>query len=437
MSEKSYDFQIQNLGKRTISAPISVSRFTPDHERVMFDIGLKGYGKSEKAGDLPLSIEVAGPRETIYFDPSKAKAAIVTCGGLCPGINDVIRALVMELYYRYGVHNIVGIRYGFQGLIPEFEHDVLDLTPEVVKDIHAEGGSILASSRGGQDIGKMVDALVRMNISLFFCIGGDGTMKGAEEITQEITKRNLKISVVGIPKTIDNDLPFISKSFGFDTAISEAVKAIQCAHVEANGAPKGIGLVKLMGRHSGHIAAIAALAESDANFVLIPEVPFDLEGDRGFLKALEGRLKGRGHAVVLVAEGAGQDLCRKEDESVETDASGNIRLYDIGIFLKEKIGEYFDKIGLETNLKYMDPSYMIRSVPANASDSHYCGVLARHAVHAGMAGKTGMLVGQWNSAFVHLPLKTVTSEKKPVDPEGSNWMQVLESTGQPPLMKND
>lgn len=437
MNKKLYDFQIQNLGKRTISAPVSVSRFTPDHERIMFDIGLKDYGESEKAGDLPLSIEVAGPRETIYFDPSKAKAAIVTCGGLCPGINDVIRALVMELYYRYGVHNIVGIRYGFQGLIPEFGHDILDLTPEVIKDIHSEGGSILASSRGGQDIGKMVDALVRMNISLLFCIGGDGTMKGAEQITQEITKRNLKISVVGIPKTIDNDLPFISKSFGFDTAISEAVKAIKCAHVEANGAPMGIGLVKLMGRHSGHIAAIAALAESDANFVLIPEVPFDLEGNKGFLKMLEGRLKGRGHAVVLVAEGAGQDLCRKEDESVETDASGNIRLYDIGIFLKEKIGEYFDKIGMETNLKYMDPSYMIRSVPANASDSHYCGVLARYAVHAGMAGKTGMLVGQWNSAFVHLPLKTVTSEKKPVDPEGSNWMQVLESTGQPPSMKND
>ncbi|MDO9528675.1 MAG: ATP-dependent 6-phosphofructokinase [Syntrophales bacterium] len=437
MSKNIYDFEIHNLGENSIPFLVSVSHFTSDDERIMFDICLSKYNEDIKTGSPPLSLEVAGPRKMIYFDPSKVKAGIVTCGGLCPGINDVIRALVMELYYRYGVSNITGIRYGFQGLIPGFGHDVMELNPEVVKDIHSEGGSILASSRGGQNIGEMVDALVRMNISLFFCIGGDGTMKAAELITEEITKRNLKISVISIPKTIDNDLPFISKSFGFDTAISEAAKAIKCAHVEAKGAPMGIGLVKLMGRYSGHIAAIAALAESDANFVLIPEVPFDLEGEKGFLKVLERRLKDRRHVVILVAEGAGQNLCHKEGDTVETDASGNIKLYDIGIFLKHKIEEHFEKAGIDINLKYMDPSYMIRSVPANASDSHYCGVLARYAVHAGMAGKTGMLIGQWNNAFVHFPLKTVTSERKLVDPEGSNWMQVLESTGQPPSMKNN
>ena len=437
MNKKIYDFEIRNLGEKSVSSPVAISHFTADDERVMFDISLNKYDENRKTGSSPLSLEVAGPRKMIYFDPSKVKAGIVTCGGLCPGINDVIRALVMELYYRYGVHNIMGIKYGFQGLIPRFGHDVVELAAEVVADIHAEGGSILASSRGGQDIGEMVDALERMNISLFFCIGGDGTMKAAELITDEIAKRNLKIGVIGLPKTIDNDLSFISKSFGFDTAISEAVKAVQCAHVEAKGAPMGIGMVKLMGRYSGHIAALAALAQGDANFVLIPEVPFDLEGEKGFLKALERRLKSRSHAVILVAEGAGQDLCCAEEDNVETDASGNIRLYDIGVFLKEKIEEHFKKSGMDINLKYMDPSYMIRSVPANASDSHYCGVLARYAVHAGMAGKTGMLVGQWNSTFVHLPLKTVTSERKPVDPGGGNWIQVLESTGQPLSMKNE
>lgn len=436
MNEKLYDFDIQNLGERVIPSPVPISCFTPDDEHIMFDISLKDYEENKKAGSVPLSMEVAGSREMIYFDPSKVRTAIVTCGGLCPGINDVIRALVMELYYRYGVHNIVGIRYGFQGLIPECGHDVLDLIPEGVKDIHSLGGSILASSRGGHDIGEMVDALVRMNISLFFCIGGDGTMRAAELITKEISKRNLKIGVVSIPKTIDNDLPFINKSFGFDTAISEAVKVIKCAHVEAKGAPMGIGLVKLMGRYSGHIAATAALSESDANFVLIPEVPFDLEGERGFLKVLERRLRDRNHAVILVAEGAGQDLFYKKGEIVETDASGNIRLHDIGIFLRDRIEAYFKKTGMNINLKYMDPSYIIRSVPANASDSYYCGVLARQAVHAGIAGKTGMLVGEWNGAFVHLPLRTVTSKRKSVDPEGGTWMEVLESTGQPSSMKN-
>jgi len=437
MNNELYDFKIQNLGATSVPSPVAVSYFTPDDERIIYDIGLQRYEENRKTDSAPLSLEVAGPRKMVYFDPSKTKAGIVTCGGLCPGINDVVRALVMELYYRYGVCNIVGIKFGFRGLIPRCGHDIMELNPEIVMDIHTDGGSILASSRGGQDIGEMVDALVRMNISLFFCIGGDGTMKAAELITEEITKRNLKIAVIGIPKTIDNDLPFISKSFGFDTAISEATKAIKCAHTEAKGAPMGVGMVKLMGRYSGHIAAIAALAENDANFVLIPEVPFDLEGKNGFLKALERRLKNRNHAVILVAEGAGQDLCHKESETVETDASGNLRLYDIGLFLKEKINKYFREIGMDVNLKYMDPSYMIRSVPANASDSHYCGVLARNAVHAGMAGKTGMLVGQWNSVFVHLPLRTVTSRRKPVDLKGSNWRQVLESTGQPPSMKND
>lgn len=435
--ETKIDFSIKNLGECTIPAPLTVGYFKSDDERVLYDISIKSVDGYIPEDAQLTSFEIAGPRRKIFFDPSKVKAAIVTCGGLCPGINDVIRALVMELYYRYGVRNIIGIRYGFQGLIPEYGHDVIELNPEIVKDIHMLGGSFLSCSRGNQDISAMVDALERMNISILFCIGGDGTMRGAELITEEIGKRQKRIGVVGIPKTIDNDIMIIEKSFGFDTAIQEAVKVIQCAHVEAKGAPNGVGLVKLMGRQSGHIAASAALAQGDANFVLIPEIPFDLEGRKGFLPTLERRLRERHHAVILVAEGAGQDLLHRNGMPVRTDPSGNVRLADIGLFLKERIEEYFKQRGMEVNLKYIDPGYIIRSVIANASDSLYCGVLAKYAVHAAMAGKTGMVVGLVNNTYVHLPLNAVASRRKMVDPNGNIWMNVLESTGQPASLKND
>lgn len=433
MKDQQYDFTIQNLGEPTLPSPLSVSYFTCNDKRILYNIYPNNQDEFKTPAGKPLSIEVAGPREKIFFDPTKTKAAIVTCGGLCPGINDVIRAIVMELYYRYGVKNILGIRYGFKGLIPRYRYDVLELTPGLVKDIHTLGGSILASSRGREDIGEIVDALRRMNVDLFFCIGGDGTMRATEYIAEEILRRKLNIAVIGIPKTIDNDMNLIQRSFGFDTAISESVKSLQCAHIEATGAPNGIGLVKIMGRQSGHIAACAALAQSDVNFVLIPEVPFDLEGENGFLAALKMRIKDRGHGLILVAEGAGQDLMSRADEA--TDPSGNPRLQDIGLFLKEKINEYFLKEGIEINLKYIDPSYTIRSVPANSNDSMYCSALGQYAVHAAMAGKTAMLVGLMRDEYVHLPLRAIGSGMK-VDPDGHIWMRVLEGTGQPLAMKN-
>jgi 6-phosphofructokinase 1 len=435
MVQNQYDFKIHSLGEATIPSPVIVSYYTADSKRLLFNSYLDNYTAIKTADGAPLSVEVAGPREKIYFDPAQTKAAIATCGGLCPGINDVIRSIVMTLYYRYGVKNIIGIKYGFQGLVHKFGHQLLELTPDVVKDIHTFGGSILSSSRGRQDVDEMVNALKRLNVDLFFCIGGDGTMRAVECITEEITRRNLNISAIGIPKTIDNDLNLIQKTFGYDTAIAEAVKAIQCAHVEAKGAPMGIGLVKIMGRQSGHIAVGAALAQGDVNFVLIPEVPFDLQGERGLLKALEKRLKSSAHCVILVAEGAGQELIRRDEQPIETDASGNLRLLDIGMFLRTQIETYFKTTGLEINLKYIDPSYTIRSVPANASDCIYCGALGQYAVHAGISGKTGMLVGLMKDEYVHLPLKMVGSGAK-VNPEGNVWMRVLETTGQPPSMKN-
>jgi len=425
-------YEIQNLGVPAIPSPIVADNFINDTRRLLFDHYVNADDRPSKT--VSETLELAGPRENIYFDPSKIKAAIVTCGGLSPGINDVIRAVVMELFYRYGVKNIIGVRYGFQGLIPRFGHAVVDLTPEIVKDIHTLGGSILSSSRGNQDIEEIVDSLLRMNVSLFFCIGGDGTMKATKLITEEIRRRNLKIGVIGIPKTIDNDLTLIDKTFGFNTAISEVVKVIQCAHVEAKGAPMGIGLVKIMGRESGHIAVSATLANNDVNFALIPETPFDLSGEKGFLSVLEARLRRTDHALILVSEGAGQDFFSTGDK-LKTDASGNIRLQDICVFLKSEIEKHFTAKNINVNIKYIDPSYIIRSVPANASDSIYCTLLGQYAVHAGMAGKTAMVVGLYDNEYVHLPLEAVTSRKK-VDIKGNLWMRVLEATGQPSPMKN-
>jgi 6-phosphofructokinase 1 len=379
-------------------------------------------------------IEKAGPRELIYFDPSKVHAAIVTCGGLCPGLNDVIRAVVMTLWYHYGVRKISGIRFGFRGLIPEYKYSAMELNPDVVSYIHRIGGSILGSSRGGGNrVSEIVDSIERMNLSMLFTIGGDGTQKGALNIADEIIRRGLKTVVVGIPKTIDNDLSFIQKSFGFETAVSKAVEAVSGAHVEAHDAVNGIGIVKVMGRESGFIAVHTALGTNDVNYVLIPEIPFALEGESGLLVELKKRLARRNHALIVVAEGAGQELFSESELGV--DASGNKKLGDIGLFLREKISAFFKQEGIEINLKYIDPSYIIRSTPAIPSDSIYCNRLGNNAVHAAMAGKTKMLVSLINNTFVHIPMALAVQKRNRVDPESALWRDVVQATGQPALFQ--
>jgi 6-phosphofructokinase 1 len=347
----------------------------------------------------------------------------------CPGLDDVIRAITLGLHYHYGVQNVFGFQYGYEGLSPKYKHSPIELTPEVVGDIHKRGGTVLGSSRGPQDVSEMVDTLERMNISVLFTIGGDGTLRGARAIAEEVGRRKLKIGVIGVPKTIDNDISFVDRSFGFETAISEAQRAIYAAHTEAEGARNGIGLVKLMGRDSGWIAAYGALVSGDVNFCLIPEVSFKLGP---FFEALKTRLESRKHAVVAVAEGAGQDLLKKTGERAESrDESGNVRYGDIGVYLRDAIKSHFKKIGMEINLKYIDPSYIIRSMPANAHDSAFCLLLGQNAVHAGMAGKTNMVVGYWKREFTHVPIRLAVSERKRVDPEGRLWGYVLAATGQP------
>ena len=432
------EFSVKQLGAAQISSPLPLSsnskqkelHFVQDDARILHDVTVFPGSNTKN----PQSIEQAGPRSHLYFDASKVKAGIVTCGGLCPGINDVIRSIVMQLYHNYGVKRIQGFRYGFQGFIPAYKHEILELTPALVKNIHNLGGSLLSSSRGPQDPVEIVDCLERNNIRILFCIGGDGTLRGAHAIAEEVERRKEKMSIIGIPKTIDNDIPFCVKTFGFETAFSKAVEAVQAAHSEAFGYNYGVVLIKLMGRDSGFIAANASLACPDVNFVLVPEVPFTLEGEKGLLRSLERRLEtqkkeGRHpHSVIVVAEGAGQNLMGKRKN--EKDASGNVRFNDIGTFLKDEIIAYF-KDRLPISLKFIEPSYMIRSLPANPHDSIFCYYLADHAVHAGMAGKTDMMVGYWNGHFTHVPLGTVTKEKKRINPHGEFWRQVLFSTGQP------
>jgi 6-phosphofructokinase 1 len=404
---------------------MSGTQFVSDEEHVLYHSNLAEIEALLKVGKRPPTLEMAGPRERIYFDSSKLKCGIVTCGGLCPGLNDVIRAIVMSLFHHYGVRGVFGFRYGYEGLSPRYGHTPLELTPEEVADIHEKGGTILGSSRGNQDVSEMVDTLDRMNVGILFAIGGDGTLRGAHAIAEEIGLRGLKIAVIGVPKTIDNDISYVERSFGFETAVSEAATAIYSAHAEAEGARNGIGLVKLMGRESGFIAAHAALAISDVNFCLVPEVRFSLDV---FLDALRLRLEKRGHAVIVVGEGAGQGLLKATGER---DASGNVRLGDIGVFLRDRINGYFKKVGMEANLKYIDPSYTIRSMPANPHDSVFCLLLGHNAVHAGMTGRTDVLVSNWRREFTHVPIPLAVSERKQIDPKGRLWSNVLASTGQP------
>jgi 6-phosphofructokinase 1 len=425
------DLTIERIGSPRVDSPLIQSKrhFVDDDEKILVYSHSRDVRDSQGSGkELPI-FEKAGPRRKIFFELAGLNCGVVTCGGLCPGLNDVVRTITLSLFWQYGVKNVYGFRYGYAGLTSRPPRPPMLLTPELVNDIHIKGGDILSSSRGPQDVDEMVDTLERMGIGVLFTIGGDGTLRGARCLAETIKKRDLRISVIGVPKTIDNDICGIEQSFGFSTAVEAARVAISSAHEEARGAWNGVGLVKLMGRDSGFIAAHSTLANSDVNFCFIPEVPLVLDGENGFLSELEKRLDNRHHAVVVVAEGAGSRLSGENGVPI-TDASGNILHQDIGLILKEKIIEYFKRKKKPLSLKYIDPSYMIRSLPADANDSAFCVMLGQNAVHAGMSGRTNMVVGYWNQYFVHIPTSLTVLKRKKVDPDGHLWQTVLEITGQ-------
>lgn len=426
------DLVVSQLGEPRFSSPLALSTchgdglgdYVQETTRVRYELEFHDGVEASSLG-----FEKAGPRERLFFDPPRTRAAIVTCGGLCPGLNNVIRSLVLELLHNYRIRDVLGIRFGYQGLNPRHGLPPLPLTLEAINGIHRQGGTLLGSSRGPEEPAEMVDFLQQQQIDILFCLGGDGTLRGAHALAQEISLRGAPIAVIGVPKTIDNDVPFVTRSFGFATALDVASQVLDAAHNESKGAPNGIGLVKLMGREAGFIAAGATLASQEVNFTLIPEVPFPLEGPDGFLEALERRVVARRHAVVVVAEGTGQHLL--ERDPANCDASGNVKLADIGLYLKRRIGEHFAAAQIPVNVKYFDPSYLIRGVAANSDDALFCDALARNAAHAAMAGRHDMLLGQWHGAFTHVPIPLVAGRRHRISPESELWTRVLLCTGQP------
>ncbi len=437
------DLQVRTLGECRIPSPFSVlltdkqttPHFVHEDDRVMLDDTVSVVA-SKSLETLP-SFETAGARRRIYFDPARTTVGIVSCGGLCPGVNNVIRGVVQELTVHYRVNRILGFRNGLRGLTVKYRDDTIDLTGRSFRDIPPTGGTILGSSRGDQDAEEMVDTLVAREIDILVVIGGDGSIRAASRLVAAITRRGLDIAVVAIPKTIDNDLPYTDQSFGFQSAFERATDFIDSVAVEAMAHENGVGIVKLMGRHSGFIACYAALANYSADMVLIPEVPFTLEGADGLLTRVEELIRARGYAVIVVAEGAGQDILRAAgqlEDADATDASGNVKLGDIGQFLTEELTEHLSRVGLPPTLRYIDPSYSIRSVTANAYDSVYCLRLAHAAVHAAMAGRTETVVLRWRRRFVHVPMPLITSHRNQVDPDGDLWMSVLEATNQTEIL---
>lgn len=421
-------FRIDCIGECKIKSPLNGEKvhFTTDDSCVLLD---KFYSDLTKhvtdTGKIPV-FEEAGPREMIFHDPRWSKAAILTAGGLCPGLNSVIKGLTLTLKQTYGVPLVYGIPYGYAGLNPAFGHPPILLDGAAVDDIHEQGGTILGSSRGEQDTETMLETLVRLDINMLFCVGGDGTLRSAHDLAMAAKRRHLNISIIGIPKTIDNDICFMDRTFGFETAVYATNNVITVAHNEAKGALNGVGLIHVMGRDSGFIAAYAALANTHINFCLIPEEQFNLEeGDNALFPVLFDRLRRRRHAVIIVAEGAGQELIRGERE---VDKSGNILNKNIGEFLKAEIKKYAKKTGTEVNIKYFDPTYMIRGVPANGTDAVFCYLLAQNAVHAAFAGRTDMVIGHWADTFTHVPISMAVRERKKVDPEGPLWRSVRLNT---------
>ncbi len=421
-----------SLGKPTITSPLKgkINRFY-NNEAVACNDRTQDLSTLGSIDDIEY-FELAGPREKLFFNPEEVTVGIVTCGGLCPGLNDVIRALTFCALESYGVKRVLGFKYGYEGLVAKYYHYPIELTTDNTDEIHEKGGTILKSSRGAQDTDDIIDTLIHYGVNILFTIGGDGTQRGARDIVEGVKKRNLPISVVGIPKTIDNDVSLIQRSFGFETAVEATWEIITNAHSEAKAYRNGVGLVRLMGRESGWIAASAALANSNVNFCLVPEVPFDLHGEHGFLTHLKNRLRSKEHAVVVVAEGAGQNLF---DTKLGSNKSGNKNLADIGLLLKNEIKTSFKADDIEVNVKYFDPSYNIRSRRANANDSMYCLRLGSNAVHAAMAGKTNLIVGLHHDRLVHLPISMIGA-RKTIDPQSWFWQTVLQATHQPADMRD-
>jgi len=415
--------------------------YTRDDDVVLFDI-IRG----DKSGTDAMAFKRAGCRKMICWKGSEVKAAIITCGGLCPGLNVVINEIVEVLYFEYGVNSIYGVKGGYRGLV-DGGYGLIELNPTVVKGINRKGGTILWSSRGGispasppEEIEKILNKLESYGINMLYIIGGDGTHRGAYRLYQHAKAREKKMIIAGIPKTIDNDMGVIDSSFGFNSAVEQATKAIFSAVTEATcNKPNGVGIVKLMGRHAGYIACHATLASRQVDMCLINEDPFlETNGPEAMAEYIEKTVQDKGHAVIVVAEGAGNNFLkslRSGMESVEKDAGGNEALSNICDYLIDYLKQHFKQRSKACTVKFIDPSYMIRSVAANASDNVMCLVLAQNAVHGAMAGYTGFTSGLVNNRSVMIPMPVIMATSPSfLNPRGRTWSRVLAATQQPVTM---
>jgi len=368
----------------------------------------------------------AGPRSSLFFRPSHVNAGIVTCGGLCPGLNSVIRDVTKSCFELYGVQSVIGFHGGFSGI---FSMPFERLTLESTQGIQNLGGTILSSARGGFDADRILNKLEDLRISQLFIVGGDGSMRGARELVVAITKRPWPVAIIGIPKTIDNDIGLIDHSFGFQTAVEETLRAVRAAKVEAACSINGVGVVQCMGRHAGYIAAQVTLASAEVDLCIIPEVPIAIDGSLDVLEHVIRVVEKKGHAVVVVAEGAGENLLGKSEEF---DASGNRRLRPIGPWIKEAIAERLTMRGLGRQVRLIDPSYMVRSVAAYSVDSILCTLLSLAAVHAAMDGYTGVCVALVNGRSVMVPLDLIVeASPRKVDVCSRTYERIVSLTSQP------
>mmetsp|Transcript_20291 Transcript_20291/g.48093 ORF Transcript_20291/g.48093 Transcript_20291/m.48093 type:complete len:415 (+) Transcript_20291:167-1411(+) len=364
----------------------------------------------------------ANAARQLFWEPNKVKAAVVTCGGLCPGLNSIIRGVTKCLWNEYGVREILGITAGYNGLSDPETHPPVKLTEEMVRDIHMKGGSIIKAARGGFDAEKICDNLQRLGITVLFLVGGDGTQFAGHLLYEAARKRRLAVSIVGIPKSIDNDVVLFDRTFGFDTAVAKASEVIRNALVEASSCDRGVGIVKLMGRDSGFVAMHAATAADVVDLCMIPEVKVDM---KDVIEHVDATLAKKKYMVIAVAEGAGQELV----STGKQDDTGHTVYGDIGVFLKDTLNKHLKASGGRTF--YIDPSYIIRSVPITPNDHIYCVRLANDAVHTAMRGYTGVCVGAMHNVVCMLPSRLIASGKKKVRPHSSSWQGCVQTCNMP------
>ena len=439
--------KVELLGPLTVPNPASEESVglyrTPEARKtVTADMDVIAQFQA-RAQPVPAFLE-AGPRRMLFHEPQSVRAVVVTSGGLAPGLNCVVHGIVTRHWNTYGVNaarrgGIFGIYDGFVGLYNKpLDKTPASLRPEITEPWLDRGGSMLGARRfHEQELGELADQitanLALNDINILYVIGGDGSLKVAHEIAQRAKARN--ISVVGIPKTMDNDVLWVWQSFGFNTAVQKAAEVVNTMHAEAESTRR-VGLIELFGAESGFVAANATLASGHVDLVLVPEIflalcPQQCEAllDR-FIEYLSQtvRSKERAHAIVVLAEGVGELFKQRQVKLGGQPVSGKNFAGELRDFLQ---GGLKDPLGRVVDVFVNQPRHNIRAVPANAYDQIYCARLGALAVDNALAGYTDVMVSQWLTEYVLVPLELVALGKKSIPPGGMFWKQVVSSTGQP------